>query len=118
MPSGVPVVDIAGFAGLLFSVCIVIAIDAAHGDKVTSVNTKWIHAIFISSLIGLLIFPTIITTHWADLNNSSRGCIIAVDVLVAAMIVSLTGYYISYFRNYLWGSEHIRAEFPPDMPLF
>ena len=111
-------VDIAGFAGLIFSVVIIIAIAASYEPSVFESGLgNWVHGLFIVGIMGSLLFPVVITSHWMLLDNEARICAIIVDIISVTTVVLLSGYYILYVRKKAWLKRNIETIFPPGMKL-
>jgi hypothetical protein len=111
---------IAGFAGVVFSVLIVVALEASREVQVFRSGIGiWVHILFITGVVGLVILPCAILGSLWKWGWVESVCVVATSLISAAAIASLSGYYIFYYRDKMsHGSSIVAATFPPDRSFF
>ncbi len=109
---------IAGFAGILFSILIGIAIAASNQPNVfrKPFMSFWVHTLFVIGIAGLVVFPSICAFYWEELTIQSKLCTVIIGPLIAVAVISLIGYYITYIRNKTWLAQNVEPRSPPESP--
>ena len=108
----------AGFASVVFSVLIAVAITGSHqADRNLPGQGKWLTILFIVGSTGLLLYPIVMTTLWFELTLKERLVVGIIDFLATLSVFTLYGYYFSYLSNRVWTVEHIWKYLPPEKSL-
>ena len=110
--------DIAGYAGLISSILVGVAIVASFESRALRAGLgPWLKALLVVGVLGSLLYPATVTAGWDDLNCRGRVITILVDIVSLGGSLVVAGYCIFHFKNKVWCAEKVERSLPPDKPL-